>query len=205
MRRSRWIMPSRSCPRPKRPRTTPRSRDRGRSGPDPPRPMRSSARSFRSKYADAAEISEIVTPILSPGAQLATYPRTNSLLITDTSANIRHLAQVIRQLDVEGSQEKVSAVPAGPCLGPGAERAGPADSGEEQGGRRPPTGRIAGRCRRVGNGPRVLPDERTNSLIVIANEQDARDRRRPGRAARYRAAGRHGQRPRGLPQERRRQ
>ncbi len=63
------------------------------------------------QYADAAEISEIITPILSPGAQIATYPRTNSLMITDTSANINHIAEVIRQLDVEGSKEKVLLFP----------------------------------------------------------------------------------------------
>ncbi len=122
------------------------------------------------QYAEAAEISEILTPLLAPGAQLATFPRTNSLVITDTSANIHHLAEVIQKLDVEGSREKVQLYPlthasaqvlseqilrildktkaALPALG--RPQALPA----------------------VGNGPRVLPDERTNSLIVIATEQD---------------------------------
>ena len=63
------------------------------------------------KYADAEEIRQIIEPILSQGAQMATYPRTNSLMITDTSANIHHIAQVIQQLDVEGSKEKVLTFP----------------------------------------------------------------------------------------------
>lgn len=123
------------------------------------------------KYADAAEISEIVTPILSPGAQLATYPRTNSLVITDTSANIRHIAQVIQQLDVEGSQEKVLLFPLAHAS---------AQTMSEQVLRilekskmmTPPTGRPQA-VPTIGNGPRVLPDERTNSLIVVATDQDA--------------------------------
>jgi general secretion pathway protein D len=123
------------------------------------------------KYADAAEISEIVTPILSPSAQLATYPRTNSLVITDTSANIRHIAQVIQQLDVEGSQEKVLLFPLAHAS---------AQTMSEQVLRIlekskmmiPPTGRPQA-VPTVGNGPRVLPDERTNSLIVVATDQDA--------------------------------
>jgi general secretion pathway protein D len=123
------------------------------------------------KYADAAEISEIVTPILSPGAQLATYPRTNSLVLTDTSANIRHIAQVIQQLDVEGSQEKVLLFPLAHAS---------AQTMSEQVLRilekskmmTPPTGRPQA-VPTVGNGPRVLPDERTNSLIVVATDQDA--------------------------------
>ena len=123
------------------------------------------------KYADAAEISEIVTPILSPGAQVATYPRTNSLVITDTSANIRHIAQVIQQLDVEGSKEKVLLFPLAHAS---------AQTLSEQVLRileksktmTPPTGRLQA-VPTIGNGPRVLPDDRTNSLIVIATEQDA--------------------------------
>ncbi len=63
------------------------------------------------KYADAAEIARSSSPSCRTGAQLATYPRTNSLMITDTSANIHHIAQVIQQLDVEGSQEKVLMFP----------------------------------------------------------------------------------------------
>ena len=124
------------------------------------------------KYADAQEISEIVTPILSPGAQLATYPRTNSLMITDTSANINHIAQVIGQLDVEGSQEKVLVFPlahaSAQVLSEQVLRI--LEKGKGPGG--PPTGRIQA-APAVGDGPRVLPDDRTNSLIVIANEQDA--------------------------------
>ncbi len=123
------------------------------------------------RYADASEISEIVTPILSPGAQIATYPRTNSLLITDTSANIRHIAQVIQRLDVEGSKEKVLLFPLAHAS---------AQTLSEQVLRileksktmAAPTGRLQA-VPTIGNGPRVLPDERTNSLIVTATEQDA--------------------------------
>ena len=123
------------------------------------------------KYAPAAEISEIVQPILSAGAQMAIYPRTNSLLITDTSANVNHIAQVIQQLDVEGSKEKV-------LLYPLAHASAQVLSEqvlrilEKSRTANPPAGRLQA-APTVGNGPRVLPDERTNSLIVIATEQDA--------------------------------
>jgi general secretion pathway protein D len=123
------------------------------------------------KYADAAEISEIVTPILSPGAQLATYPRTNSLVMTDTSANIRHIAEVIQQLDVEGSREKVLLFPlahaSAQTMGEQVLRIL-----EKSKMMVPPTGRPQA-VPTIGNGPRVLPDERTNSLIVVATDQDA--------------------------------
>jgi general secretion pathway protein D len=127
------------------------------------------------KYADATEISEIITPILSPGAQIATYPRTNSLMITDTSANINHIAEVIRQLDVEGSKEKVMLFPlthaSAQVL---SEQVARILEKSKAAGGLPGAGRIQGPAGAGGNGPRVLPDDRTNSLIVIATEQDAR-------------------------------
>jgi general secretion pathway protein D len=122
------------------------------------------------KYADASEVSQIIEPVLATGAQMATYPRTNSIMITDTSANIHHVAQIISRLDVEGSREKVVLLPLAhasarvaseqivgilektrPALAQAA-RARPAQAPSE--------------------GPNVLPDERTNSLIIIAGEQD---------------------------------
>lgn len=122
------------------------------------------------KYADAAEMTQIIEPILSTGAQITTYPRTNSLMITDTSANIHHVAQVLQQLDIEGSKEKVLLVPLQHASAQvtseqltrilDRNRAAGAGAGRASGPQPP------------GNGPRVLPDERTNALIVIANEQD---------------------------------
>jgi general secretion pathway protein D len=128
------------------------------------------------KYAEAAEISDIITPILSPGAQIATYPRTNSLLITDTSANINHIAEVIRRLDVEGSQEKVLVFPlthaSAQTMSEQILRI--LEKSKTPGGGGPPMARLpVPGLPALGPGPRVLPDDRTNSLIVIATEQDA--------------------------------
>lgn len=123
------------------------------------------------KYADAAEVSQIIEPILSTGAQMTTYPRTNSLMITDTSANIHHIAQIIQQLDVEGSKEKVLLFPlthaSAQVMSEQVSRI--LDKSKMTTGPQPPRPNGAAT---VGGNPRVLPDERTNSLIVIANEQD---------------------------------
>jgi general secretion pathway protein D len=123
------------------------------------------------KYADAAEISEIITPLLGPGAQISTYARTNSLVLTDTSANIRHLAEVIQRLDVEGSREKVQLYPlthaSAQVLSEQILRILDKTKTALPGLGRPQAIPVPG------NGPRVLPDDRTNSLIVIASEQEA--------------------------------
>jgi len=122
------------------------------------------------KYAQTAEISEIIKPLLSTGAQMTTYPRTNSFMVTDTSANIHHIARIVEQLDVEGSKEKVMLFP---LRHASAQMVSDQITRilTEQQTTIPQTGRQRG-ARPIEQGPRVLPDERTNSVIVVAAEQD---------------------------------
>ncbi len=122
------------------------------------------------KYADVSEVSQIIEPVLSTGAQMATYTRTNSLMITDTSANLHHVAQIIQQLDVAGSKEKARLFPlthaSAQVLSEQITRILERGKG--------PTAQ-AGRAQTAGassSGPRLLPDERTNSILVIAGEQE---------------------------------
>ncbi len=122
------------------------------------------------KYADAAEISQIVQPLLSTGALLATYPKTNSIMVTDTSANIHHIAQIVAQLDVEGARESVLLFPLVHASAQvlSEQIMNILDEGQvvasAPGRARPAQGE--------GRRTRVLPDERTNSLIVVGDEQD---------------------------------
>jgi len=122
------------------------------------------------KYARVEEVGEIIRSLLSSGAQMTTYPRTNSIMVTDTSANIHHMARIIEQLDVEGSREKVTLFP--------LEHASAQVLSEqitriltENQGTSAPGGR-ARAAQSVERGPQVLPDERTNSIIAVAGEQD---------------------------------
>ncbi len=121
------------------------------------------------KYADASEVSQIIEPVLSTGAQMATYSRTNSLMITDTSANLHHIAQIIQQLDVAGSKEKVHLFPlthaSAQVLSEQITRILEKGKSTAQAGR-------AQAAAASGSGPRILPDDRTNSILVIAGEQE---------------------------------
>jgi general secretion pathway protein D len=125
---------------------------------------------IRLKYADATEVSQIVKPLLTTGLHMATYPRTNSILVTDTSSNIHHIAKIIHNLDVPGSQEQVTLI--------GLSYAS-AEMLSEQ------ITRIMDKSKAVSSQPgrsrtiptietgiKILPDVRTNSLIVVANAQD---------------------------------
>ncbi len=119
------------------------------------------------RYANVAEVTEIIRPALSTGAQMAVYPRTNSLMVTDTSANIYHVAQIIQQLDVEGSRERVVTLPlqfaSAQVLSEQITRILERADATGARGRTAPS---------LGQNVRVLPDERTNSVVAVASEQD---------------------------------
>ena len=122
------------------------------------------------KYADATEVSEIVKPLLTTGLHMTTYPRTNSIFVTDTSSNIHHIAKIIRNLDVPGSKEQITTIPltyaSAQVLSDQITQIMDADRGvPSQTGRTRTTSAIE-------TGMKILPDVRTNSLIAVANPQD---------------------------------
>ena len=53
------------------------------------------------QYADANDIRGLLTPLVSKESSLLAYAPTNSLIVTDTVANIRRLLKIITALDVE--------------------------------------------------------------------------------------------------------
>jgi len=122
-------------------------------------------------YADAGEVSEIIRPLLATGSHMATYPRTNSIVITDTSSNIYHVAKIIQRLDVTGVEKKVTVI--------GLTYASAQVLGEQI-NRIMQTSKVTssppGRNRSISQTEtdiKILPDIRTNSLIVLASAQDA--------------------------------
>ena len=148
------------------------------------------------QYADANDIRGLLTPLVSKESSLLAYAPTNSLIVTDTVANINRLLKIITALDVESPSaifkvvmlkfaqaEQIanalrSAVEGlggagGPDAGTGAPtgaEAPPATSGQPTTrGRRPAQASAGQRAQR---GPRIVPDPRTNSLVLIATRAD---------------------------------
>jgi len=123
-------------------------------------------------YANADEVSRIIQPFLAADSQISTYTRTNSIVITDTSSNIHYLATIIQRLDVAGSKENVTVIPL---------KYASADVLSEQITRIMQKGAAAStQAARTRSTPqadadnmKILSDTRTNSLIVVANAQDA--------------------------------
>ncbi|NIT59840.1 MAG: type II secretion system secretin GspD [Aliifodinibius sp.] len=118
-------------------------------------------------YANAGEISQIIQPLLATGAQMAIYTKTNSIVITDTSSNIHHIAKIIQTLDVKEqitvfSLNYASAQVISEQITRIIEKNRAASS---------PVGRNRS-TPLAPTGIKIIPDPRTNSLYVVANEQD---------------------------------
>jgi general secretion pathway protein D len=123
------------------------------------------------KFADASEVSQIIKPLLRSDGNLSTYPRTNSVIITDTSANINHIARIIQKLDVAGSQEHVTVIPLKYASAQviseqiiriiDKTKAASAQAASRQPGQ-------------IETSVKILPDSRTNSLVVVANVLETR-------------------------------
>jgi general secretion pathway protein D len=137
-------------------------------------------RMVKLKNVDATSMVNVVQPMISHDGLVAAYPEDNTLIITDDAYNVDRLLKIIGSLDIQGTQESVTVIPlklafAGE-LAPEIEqimsaRSGTPEAGREVGGRpmlRPQMGVVAPAAAAPASGFRVIPDERTNSLIVLA-------------------------------------
>jgi general secretion pathway protein D len=148
------------------------------------------------QYADANDIRGLLTPLVSKESSLLAYAPTNSLIVTDTVSNINRLLKIITALDVEAPSaifkvvmlkfaqaEQIanalrSAVEGltgagGPDAGTGAPtgaEAAPQPGAQPTARGRRPSQASAGQ--RTQRGPRIIPDARTNSLVLIATRAD---------------------------------
>ncbi|MBN2589182.1 MAG: type II secretion system secretin GspD [Sedimentisphaerales bacterium] len=121
-------------------------------------------------YADVSEISELLTPLISPEGSIATYPNTKTIIVTDTSSNIHRVVKLIQKLDVEGSKDNIVVIPL---------KYSSAQTISEQITEIMQRNAAAANARNVraastttNENMKVLPDDRTNSIVVISNQED---------------------------------
>ncbi|MBW2483843.1 MAG: type II secretion system secretin GspD, partial [Deltaproteobacteria bacterium] len=135
------------------------------------------------KYADPEELKKLFTPLVSKNSVVIAYPATNLLIVTDVLSNINRLLQIIKQIDVEENVSEITVIPI--VNATASEVAQTLDTiFEGSSARRAPTARTAATRRRAPApaapdeaGPalgevKIIADERTNSLIVIASAYD---------------------------------
>ncbi len=127
------------------------------------------------KNISATDMANVIKGLVSKEGNLFAYPVTNTLILTDSGTNIDRLMRLITELDREGPQEVIEIIPilyadvkdlsgkitqifeTEKASGGGSSIAKKKDSGADQ-PEEIPTLR------------KVIPDERTNSLIVLASK-----------------------------------
>jgi general secretion pathway protein D len=121
------------------------------------------------EYADSKEIKKLLAPLVSKNSNIAEYSATNTLIITDVSSNIHRLMKIIKEIDIAGSEEKTTFIP--------LEYASAETLSSEllslfdSKGKRRTTARKGTPVTAVSS-IKIIPNKRTNSLIIRANLQD---------------------------------
>lgn len=141
-------------------------------------------RVFRLKYIDAEEVARTFRSFMPANSRIIPHDQTNTVIVTDTGSNIAKLNQMLEILDIEGYDLGIEVIPvkfasaselaklidtlipgtggAGPGQPPGVPRFG--------GGAR---GFSARKTKEGGVINTIISDERTNTLIVNANNKGA--------------------------------
>ncbi len=138
------------------------------------------------QYVSAEEMVKVLKPLMSRESQIDFYGATNTLLVTETASNIDRLLRILDQLDVKADEMIIEVIPlqyasadilakqlqellqatspAGAPSSPAARRARAraASTAQEAQPRA-----AAGQAEFSG---KIIPDDRTNSLIILTTE-----------------------------------
>jgi general secretion pathway protein D len=146
------------------------------------------------RFIDAEAITNTIKPLVSKDALIVAYQPTNTIIVTDSESNIRRLLQILDAIDVESFRQELAVIKIehadAATLGEqlseiyGAEisaQAGGATAGQRRARARQAAaaGQVvpgaAGGAGAIGPTVSILPDERTNSLLVMASRQQLAD------------------------------
>jgi general secretion pathway protein D len=145
------------------------------------------------KYVNAQDIQQILSQLVSADGLVNAYTGTNSLILIDSEDNIERLVKLVDELDVPFSNREMTIIPIqyadaqdvaqklADILGEGNRRDGNSDMaraniGDPAAAAAPP---VPGGAQRVAMGgrtvaargiePKIIADQRTNSIIVVAD------------------------------------
>lgn len=132
-------------------------------------------RMVRLKNIDAASLVSVVQPMVSHDGLVAAFPEDNTLILTDNAYNIDRLLRIIGSLDIQGTRQNIEVIPLqlafADDLASQIEKIMNGEGGPDSAGARfprPGLGVVAPSAQGPSGGFKVVPDERTNSLIVLA-------------------------------------
>lgn len=143
-----------------------------------------------------ADVSSLVKDLAGPSAKIIGYSPTNTLIITDAAYNIRRVYRIVKQLDVAAPKSKLEVIPihyasatdvekiledvygVAATAGAGTAKTAPGTTAADRAARRKATAAAdpsTASATNVGSDvnyiSKIIADERTNSLIILANDQ----------------------------------
>ncbi|MBI5526527.1 MAG: type II secretion system secretin GspD [Deltaproteobacteria bacterium] len=137
------------------------------------------------EYVDANTLTPTIKQLASKDGDVFTYQPTNTLIISDTGNNLFRLEQIIRQLDVPGGEEEIQLVQVNFALASQlAEKLIAIYDVKAQGAKPqagPPPKAAPGTPQPPGAEPaevrvsKILSDDRTNKLIIIATPRSFKE------------------------------
>ncbi|RME53126.1 MAG: hypothetical protein D6795_05820, partial [Deltaproteobacteria bacterium] len=131
---------------------------------------------IRLKYIQANDIANALKPLLSKKGSIIPYTPANILILTDTTANLNRFLRIITELDQESTEDRLEVIPikyaeAATLAEELSQIFAPSDQGRSRRTRRRPRrrGRTTQFDQEEESVKKILADERTNYLIVLAN------------------------------------
>ncbi|HSR56781.1 MAG TPA: secretin N-terminal domain-containing protein, partial [Candidatus Binataceae bacterium] len=128
-------------------------------------------RMVKLRNVEVNSIISVVQPMVSHDGLVAAFPEDNTLIITDDASNVERLLAIVGSLDVEGTHQNVEVMPLrfafADDIAPEVEEILGGGSGQHPGGR-PGQGVVAPAAQAPTGLFKVIPDERTNSIVAVA-------------------------------------
>ncbi|KPA17163.1 general secretion pathway protein D [Candidatus Magnetomorum sp. HK-1] len=117
---------------------------------------------IRLQYAEPNEIKKLFSPLISKSSVILSYPPTNMLIVTDVLSNIQRLLHLLSAIDVEGVGQELSMVPLNHATSQTLVKTLNTIFAKGKSAK----GRISS------DPVKIVAEERTNSVIVLASEDD---------------------------------
>jgi len=130
------------------------------------------------RYVNAGDIARVLAPQVSKDGSIVPYEGTNTVIVSDTASNLARISEMIVVMDIPGHEQVIAVIALKHAeavrtseqiveilLGPGGGRKRGGGGGGGAGADDKEKGQ-AGAALQLGF--KISPDERTNSLIVMA-------------------------------------
>lgn len=140
-------------------------------------------RLVRVENSDVNEVAQVLTRLKGEQGDIIVYPPQGAMIITDVASNLNRMLRILKEIDQPGMGEKVWIVRMKNTAASemaqklaeifqvsqiGGKKGGAAATpGAPAGGAKPRTGDLSSEM----TISKIIPDERSNQLIVIANER----------------------------------